>query len=631
MDEQGTLQHFLEAVDERWSLERWYVCSTSSVNVLNKHACSAELRRAQAPSEAFDEDILRLETTLDRVMGVFRGALLRVRKCRNEIITINSLPVEILRQIFNLAGGSGYDHRTNMAIASLCTRWRAVALSDPCMWSSFNGDVKFLNYVNLATSRNADVPISILFNPRGPKYSQMASWNVKLAKRHIHRLSVLQVAFRLLNANNHLVHMDAPLLEHLSFHVALLESPCPLLRHTTPRLRTLELAGCRRPWISGMYANLTELSIRTDVSRTPITHDEDLMILFQESPLLESLELDLLSAPVPLAPILPNQPRIQMRHLKSLRIRMVATCLVQILHLLELPSSLVMFSASTPNIDDPTAVKTLFSPTCLPSASISQRRALKITYFGVSGEFFLNVDDEPGPHEPGMKSRLGSEVCIQVFCTFSSNSAQLFRTAVTSILEHPMPSVTRLKYFTMSDLQGRTPDDAAILPPLLSHVRQITALDLSIDCDAPTSTLMLQQLEQRVKSPLLHLAHLTLKLGSDFAADESLAEPILRLCSPHLKTLRVDRTVFNVPSLEAAAHILGALHSVPVVEWTQSWFTVSGSPETRYWPRQFWPQESYLWVCRESMNHDFIARGRRALCCGYTPPPAVSNGAHTGL
>ncbi|GJE87950.1 hypothetical protein PsYK624_040330 [Phanerochaete sordida] len=80
---------------------------------------------------ACDAELADIRNIHDKVAA----AAIRLRLERNKHVAVNTLPVELLRQIFCCAGEHGLLYKTNFAIIATCARWRAVALEEPLMWT----------------------------------------------------------------------------------------------------------------------------------------------------------------------------------------------------------------------------------------------------------------------------------------------------------------------------------------------------------------------------------------------------------------------------------------------------------------------------------------------------------------
>jgi hypothetical protein len=79
--------------------------------------------RSDANVDAVDEEIAGLQ------------ALIRARRTRrNELISINRLPREILVGVFRYALDRSSKYKT-MPFMLVCTLWREVALESPSLWS----------------------------------------------------------------------------------------------------------------------------------------------------------------------------------------------------------------------------------------------------------------------------------------------------------------------------------------------------------------------------------------------------------------------------------------------------------------------------------------------------------------
>lgn len=165
-----------------------------------------------------------------------------MRKLRNESASIHRLPTEILCAIFRAAGECGLDLPTNLAISSLCSHWRAVALGDPWMWTRYDlASPVGKDSLETLLQRSRQCPLEL--------YAYSGVGIESLLSANIDRLSVLQSIFEDESSDGVEPYLIAPRLEHLAItFLRLGRNPVyhqlPVIIEA-PQLKSLELANCR--------------------------------------------------------------------------------------------------------------------------------------------------------------------------------------------------------------------------------------------------------------------------------------------------------------------------------------------------------------------------------------------------
>ncbi|KAM5542579.1 hypothetical protein V8D89_003540 [Ganoderma adspersum] len=210
----------------------------------------------------------------------------------NAITPAAALPPELFSNIFGYLHGPMGIGADLVRATHVCKRWRAVALQDPCLWSSFA--IHNISCVTTCLSRSRDRPISLFLTARMPPSMEL------VVARVTRRIRSLYVAIpdagdieKLLKR----LSRPAPLLETL--HIAYFDdsdgtirdrpvqaSISPLFNSQLPSLLSLTLHRVKFPF------TLPRTLLHLDYS----IEDEDMILeeilpILAAVPLLESLKL----------------------------------------------------------------------------------------------------------------------------------------------------------------------------------------------------------------------------------------------------------------------------------------------------------------------------------------------------
>lgn len=175
---------------------------------------------------AYDEGIERIRSSLDTVHNVFTRLVQHLTVRRNAACAVNRLPLEILQNIFEFAGESGMDWKTNQAITGVCSFWRNAALNDPRMWCCIDSYLAGKSYATLAVERSCSAPLSLLSSQPNSRTRKRwpKQWIADLAEAQASRLRALDITIFVKPTTGPSLHSPiftcaAPMLERLEVGV----------------------------------------------------------------------------------------------------------------------------------------------------------------------------------------------------------------------------------------------------------------------------------------------------------------------------------------------------------------------------------------------------------------------------
>ncbi|KAF8742131.1 F-box-like, partial [Rhizoctonia solani] len=279
-----------------------------------------------------EEELLQVEEMIKR-------ELCKVRMHRNELVSINTLPAELLGFIFNLVVNSApksfesavqkwpfadslpqldisgpaarsLDHDFNyaMTLSSVCKRWREVSIASARLWSTIYPSRSKLVPMLIDRSKEAGFDVVLIARQDASHASKFPATATKASipywpeplTNYLRQL-IVQLDERQMNQwAATLANSTAPHLETLCIsvtrHANVVQSE-PLFNGVTPRLRSLTLSGFVVPWDSDIFANLHDLTLRQHKTiHRPTMHE--FLALLARSPGLRRLALEL-SGPQP--------------------------------------------------------------------------------------------------------------------------------------------------------------------------------------------------------------------------------------------------------------------------------------------------------------------------------------------
>lgn len=328
----------------------------------------------------------------------------------NSSTPVDGLPDEILALIFEHhdAGARYFGHydespiHPTVVVASVCARWRAVALAYPALWSrlDLNTPRAHLGYLS---ERTRGYPLSLFYDhaivssPKQLDVSLQLNAVAKFLEANLGRTRVLEVEGLSDPADDHhkevvdaLFHTQAPSLTELTISSEY-DFPLtrPLFGDHAPHLRRVTVSGLDITWSPGLFSNLSSLAIKGgNIAFLPGT---DLCDIIRSLPDLESLCLQRLL-------ISESQTqgctrRMELARLQTLTLNLPASVISHILSSFELPT--LRSISLTPRMvhergHGPTEVPPLCDPGMLPRTLLETITRLHITFTEKIG-YFRNV------------------------------------------------------------------------------------------------------------------------------------------------------------------------------------------------------------------------------------------------
>lgn len=292
---------------------------------------------------------------------------------RNSHCKINTLPVEILREIFLSVCEYGLRQGDFASIIKTCKQWYSVLIRDPAAYSTVNVGDRGCNrrIAEIFAERSIPLPLSIARanTGRGTSLSR-SNWERQFCKKHLSRVKSLEYSQLFLADEQWLCELRAPQLERckLSRFVYGTEEqgdddeedqegsvyefdpqdyilPC-LFGGDAPKLHILEFHDVRLAWCPGNYSNLTQLNItfHPGLIAQVASDSDNVTIVFQGSPRLEQVEFTTscdekwwkVVGRWNLNPDLEVvHPRCDMRHLHTLRLHLSVSYVILVLRAIE--------------------------------------------------------------------------------------------------------------------------------------------------------------------------------------------------------------------------------------------------------------------------------------------------------
>ena len=217
-----------------------------------------------------------------------------------------------------------------LALTGSCSRWRAIALADPTLWTDIFVDVMTPDLLHLHLERSADLRIDVVMtNPHPITHSVLCKEAHRFRRFIVDDIKLSPVwgdAFPDAAPNLEELRIDAhPNFPSLGFLV-------PIFDGSLPKLRSLQLRNVPF-WSIGMFKGLRHLEFINGVQTLPLFIPLVLDIL-HESPLLETLLIEnccALSDPRYLCTV------ATMHNLR--RLRVTSDAVSNFLHLIDIPPS----------------------------------------------------------------------------------------------------------------------------------------------------------------------------------------------------------------------------------------------------------------------------------------------------
>ena len=217
-----------------------------------------------------------------------------------------------------------------LALTGSCSRWRAIALADPTLWTDIFVDVMTLDFLRLHLERSVGLPLDVVVtNPHPVTHSVLCEQAHRFRRFIVDDMRLSSVwgdAFPEAASNLEELRIDAhPNYPSLGFLV-------PIFDGSLPKLRSLQLRNVPF-WSVGMFKGLRHLEFINGVQTLPLFIPLILDTL-QASPLLETLSIENCC-------ILPDSQYAYnvapLPHLR--RLRATSDAVSKILHLIDIPFS----------------------------------------------------------------------------------------------------------------------------------------------------------------------------------------------------------------------------------------------------------------------------------------------------
>lgn len=183
---------------------------------------------------------------------------------------------------------------------NVCTHWRAVAIDCAELWARIPLRTKHWTDLMLARSKNA--PISIVwpypYSKNPTRLEELVRRVADAVSQHSYHLSALHLALgeepcHRLQPILQIMHQHAPILHYLTMDGSVYRDrqalPIDLFQGVTPRLRHVTLRGFNiMNWNSGIFKNITHLSIQKSAQRPTVNQ---LLDLLENAAQLQAIDL----------------------------------------------------------------------------------------------------------------------------------------------------------------------------------------------------------------------------------------------------------------------------------------------------------------------------------------------------
>ena len=248
------------------------------------------------------------QQTIDAEISSLEESLRALRRRRNTLSPISSLPAEIIAAIFILARLPGSDGRPDIRVTQVCHRWREIVLDHPLFWSHIN--ISAVNPAGMTEMLARAKMAPLYLEATIPRYNT-CRWEdaglvtfQKVLQDHVSHIYRLQISAKSSQLQRILegVISPAPTLEHLSLSFemgyegpSLTSSlrgsvPDTLFDSTTPKLSFLELCNCDISWKSPLLKGLKHLeTMRLSSIRVAKPSLTDWLDALNEMPQLKKL------------------------------------------------------------------------------------------------------------------------------------------------------------------------------------------------------------------------------------------------------------------------------------------------------------------------------------------------------
>ncbi|KZT09457.1 uncharacterized protein LAESUDRAFT_748109 [Laetiporus sulphureus 93-53] len=252
----------------------------------------------------------------------------RLKELRNALAPINSLPEEVLIEIFYIVA------KTSIAdivrISRVCRHWRAIALASPKLWTN----ITLTKLPRAATFLRRSKNVALTYHIERIERTNSHRIDERQLRRAVAPARMRCLKASLFDAGDmdqliSTLDSPAPYLQELSLRLLKadnytielgLETIQTLFGDSTPSLRSLTLKQISISWTSGLYSNLAHLSV-TDLSQEWLPSVDRFLEVLVQCPSLQTLDIQCLRDELPI--IYEGQPasraqRVQLPLLENL-------------------------------------------------------------------------------------------------------------------------------------------------------------------------------------------------------------------------------------------------------------------------------------------------------------------------
>lgn len=216
-----------------------------------------------------------------------RDAIVASLTLHNARVPINCLPTEILENILSSLVASHISpiERSKHVVraASVCRRWRAVAVGSHALWSHITLNKRL---TRTFIARSASVPIDFTFESNQPYALPMGAHKALFTcAERTRTFSARLDRHTMINVLNKFP-ADLPILESLTLNctrtVSFPDTELPrgaesILNSHTPSLRRLNLVEVTLPWTAPLFRGLTHLDVQLEAQHPKLGHFLDVL------------------------------------------------------------------------------------------------------------------------------------------------------------------------------------------------------------------------------------------------------------------------------------------------------------------------------------------------------------------
>lgn len=254
-------------------------------------------KRLASPLPTLDHTIESLSRTLLRTRMTISSMIAALNQERNARASINLLPVEILLQIFKLAGSvdtwNTMAHIDQLKVSHICSHWRSISLAHPDLWTHISLSKMSEALTQLFLRRSMRSSLLVEYSVVNPALmSSRCTYLEQFCQEHMQRARAVNIIF---NTTNSFVppylfpSLPYETLQELS--LSQLSAGAPnLIQRPMPRLRNLTLDRCLLKVNPTYLQSLTTLHLAIDRRATSFLLD--LPDIFRNAPHLEIVAIE---------------------------------------------------------------------------------------------------------------------------------------------------------------------------------------------------------------------------------------------------------------------------------------------------------------------------------------------------